>query len=812
MNNNNNEEDPNYPPQKPKNIKLNKKTRRRSIALKATFRKSSGKTQKATFRKSNRKRKSGKKEQLLEKKIDENIEWGLGIEHEFMLVVDGMHNVSQATKLLEKLNEDKLTTEQKKQLSNIYKNNNIFFLVPYVGLMGIKDINIEQTSVHDMPMFEVKNMKYHNVTLHEAVKEIDDKLNEVKTKMNEVITQKIGSKTTVKTTPFGAHNLLYLKCKNVNQRYGASHTGNFECLESKNLKMDTEYTGSYHFWITLPHFKTDEIGEVETMHQKAVFLLQTVEPLFCSLYGSCDPNINKKSTTPYLKGSYRAANNMYAAFGTSPASMYKDKPGGNDWYSSPIMFSRTVNKRVYTPKRMDVSIYSNNVAKHVTKRIDSDEVPDYMFMNGESNMMMGADFRRKRGIKGFEFRIWDHFPQEHVKDILKITYLISCYAVSIPSKHLVYSMEEQSWNNSMRDALLEGYSMKINNKYIAYINKQFKLKVNNKKESQKQLEHLIDVLWKKVMGNEVTKNMYLLMVGDDMKKPKVVNINKMSQEATMRKVIKTDSLKSSISKSKRKATFKKSSSKRKSKKHKGGGNLEKLFGKNNKSNVVQSGGHVSDVVRNVNATGKGVDILLGCHPSEEHVIKYKEKNNDKTVITFNDENDESINEPFHIKGNFNDIELWKQLKGLNNVQNVIVDWSTAKFLNKEYTIIRTHNEYTVFNIIFDMLQPGGSYYSYCCGTGMGYPIKRSYYEEHNIESRPPQKTIMMSKETKLPYVNMRADLTTEQYIEAIKHDLPDNMRMDKHGILKYDENLEDYPLFNPNMTKDKPYYFKLTKK
>ena len=38
------------------------------------------------------------------------------------------------------------------------------------------------------------------------------------------------------------------------------------------------------------------------------------------------------------------------------------------------------------------------------------------------------------------------------------------FAVSITPNHLIYSMEDQSWNSSMRDALLEGYSMKINNK------------------------------------------------------------------------------------------------------------------------------------------------------------------------------------------------------------------------------------------------------------------------------------------------------------------------------------------------------------
>lgn len=183
-------------------------------------------------------------------------------------------------------------------------------------------------------------------------------------------------------------------------------------------------------------------------------------------------------------------------------------------------------------------------------------------------------------------------------------------------------------------------------------------------------------------------------------------------------------------------------------------------------------------------------------------------------MCFDDSGKQSENEPFKVKGDFNEIEIWQKLRNLKNVKNIIVDWSTAKFMNKEYTIIRTTIEETVFGIIFDMLTIGGSYYSYCCGTGIGYPIKRSQQEEHNFNSRPVPKTIMMTKEIQLPYVNMKSDLSIEQYIEAIKHDLPDNISMEKKGYLRSDENLEDYPLFNPKIVEDKIplYYFKLTKK
>lgn len=502
------DEDPNYPPMPPKKIIKTRKLIPKKLFLK---------------------KKVQKTDKVTETKKDDDVEWGLGVEHEFMLVIDDIDRASKAVNIIEKLIKNKLTTEQKKELSKIYKRTNPQLLVPFVGLLDIKHINIEDTTNHSLPMYEIKNMKYYNVNVEDVMKEIDDKMMEVQDKISKVLSDKIGDNVRVTPTPFGAHNILYLKCKDIANNYGSGGQGNFKCLTSNNLKLDTDYTGSYHFWVTLPHLKLDETDHIQSMHQKAVFLLQTIEPLLCSLYGSSDPNINRKDNVPYMKGSFRAANNMYASFGTTPASMYKqERPRYGFGFGNPV-FNRVINKQVYTPKKMDVSLYKNNVVKKLVKRVDSEEIPDYFMVHVDMNSL-GADFRRKDGIKGFEFRIWDHFPQKYLPDILKIVYLVSCYATTIPSKHLQYSIEDQEWNNSMRDALLEGHSFKVHNKFVSFINKQFKLKLVNKKTSQQLMEHMIDVVWNKVMSDKDAKKMYMLMVGDDKIKPKVSNVNKLSQE------------------------------------------------------------------------------------------------------------------------------------------------------------------------------------------------------------------------------------------------------------------------------------------
>lgn len=523
------EEDPNYPPPKTEHVKLKKLERKRSLVLLNNNKR--GKHSKKANNKVN------------DKNIDNNIEWGLGVEHEFMLMVDNINNATQAINLIEKISGSKLTTEKKKEINSIYRRSKPFVVIPYPNNVFIKntdiEIEIEKTSLHHLVMYEIKNMKFHNVTLTDVSKEIDRKLDGVKTMLSKFISKDIGHNINLITPPYGAHNILYLDCyvkKEVN------------CSLDK-FKLYTDYTGSYHFWITLPHIKNDLTKNINLMHQKAISLLQTIEPLLCSLYGSSDPNIYKEDNITKLKGSYRAGNNLYASYGTSPSSTYGDI---SDWFNENSIFSRQINRRIYQSRKLDFNLYSNNVVNKINNRIDRNEIPKYIINQKRGNFTMGADFRRRNNIKGFEFRIWDHFPQEYVKDILKIIYLISCYATMIPAKHLIYSISDQDWNYAMRDALLEGYLMKINNKYVSFINKQFKLKTTNQKNNQKQMQHLIDYVWDKVMGDKVTKNMYLLMVGDEVTKPKVININKMSQDFACNKSKVKSQLKKHLNKGSKK--------------------------------------------------------------------------------------------------------------------------------------------------------------------------------------------------------------------------------------------------------------------
>jgi hypothetical protein len=524
--------DTNYPPEKPSNIIMRSKTLKRVKSLQKQFTKNlSKKKNKRNTKKSKQKSKTETKTVSAKKPIEEpqsNIEWGLGVEHEFVLTLDGMHKITNAIKLLETLNNEKLNTQQKSELRKIYQNNNVFYIIPYVGQLGFDFINVEQTAVTEIAMFEIKNLKFHNVTLNQLLTELNDQMDKVTGKVSGILTQKINKDVKVTPTPFGAHNLLFQKCENQNQRYGNTHAGNFECLSNKYLKYQPDYTGSYHFWITLPHFNNDSIEDVYRIHQNAINLLQTLEPLFCSLYGSCDPNIGLNNVQKLLKGSFRTANNYFASFGTTPPSMYQNT---NDYISTNPIFQRVIKKEYIKSKKMDFKMYYNDVVNTVSNKIDVRQTPDYLnYSDANKTSYIGTDFRRKRGIKGFEFRIWDHFPQKYLKNLLKAVYLICVYGMGLNKHKFDFSIENQDWNNAMRDALMEGYQMKINNKYISFIQKQFKIKLNGKFTAESLMNNILENIWNVVMKTDNLKDTYMLMVDDDKNKIKIDNINKMSQD------------------------------------------------------------------------------------------------------------------------------------------------------------------------------------------------------------------------------------------------------------------------------------------
>ena len=102
-----------------------------------------------------------------------------------------------------------------------------------------------------------------------------------------------------------------------------------------------------------------------------------------------------------------------------------------------------------------------------------------------------------------------------------------------------------------------------------------------------------------------------------------------------------------------------------------------------------------------------VVIILGAWPGEPHIIQYKAEHPYMYVITFSIK---GVNEvakynkpsPSHVEADFNILEYWNNLNEIlkdRNVVQIIVDWSTTKFMREDWNFENGN----IYNVVKKML-------------------------------------------------------------------------------------------------------------
>lgn len=410
-----------------------------------------------------------------------SFQWGLGVEHELILVFSIDNTLDNYINIIETFIQQKLNRKQIQKINQLLKkyNKTLKFVVPYYKNINLDFVNQEKTSKNKIRMYEIKTTKYKNVTIKELVEELDSQKRQLTNKVEKYLEDKFQLKIKVDETPYGSAHLLFFE----NFRLDTHILPKFN-----ELKLSSDYTGSYHFWITLPYKEKNQI---------AMYLLQTLEPLFSSIFCSPDPKITIDNK-PRFSSSFRFANNYFAGFGSS--SIYD--------YDSLKLKERKVKYKDIKPRKIDDETYIDIVIDKLLDSMDDDEYFDYLEFMDIPHNKIGTDFRRREEIEGFEFRIFDHFPQKYLESILEIIYLVSCYSYQISNKGLELSIENKGWNQSMANSLLDGYQMKIPLEYIKFISRQFKINKKNLK-NQNSLELLSSILI--ILNNsilDVKENLY----------------------------------------------------------------------------------------------------------------------------------------------------------------------------------------------------------------------------------------------------------------------------------------------------------------
>ncbi|HKX87147.1 MAG TPA: hypothetical protein VJL37_10770 [Flavobacterium sp.] len=203
--------------------------------------------------------------------------------------------------------------------------------------------------------------------------------------------------------------------------------------------------GTYHFHITLPSLTENsrivDYNKFDKTHSNAIYLLQWFEPFFIATLGSPDImgvisdkySLDKKFTL----GSMRNAMSRYIGVGTFNKSMPKGK----------ILTYKVDDFRKLLKFEKEENIWWRD-------QIETS-------MNYELLSEVGLDFNQEKMYQsGFEFRSFDEFPAEYLKDVLFSIILICEHSLNLPD--VQWGHDSIAWNNLVFKTLKNGYLTGIN--------------------------------------------------------------------------------------------------------------------------------------------------------------------------------------------------------------------------------------------------------------------------------------------------------------------------------------------------------------
>lgn len=268
--------------------------------------------------------------------------------------------------------------------------------------------DFEHRYVFDGDTIEFITQDFYKTTTTKCVQELIDYKKNFLTKLNTIFTE---------------YNLPILSFPKVN--YGLVQ------FRTNPNNISIFNNGTYHINITMPT-KLDSEGKIadwslfESKHRNAIRLLQWIEPLIISLYGS--PDVFSFDNERYSAGSLRLTASRYIGVGTYDTQIMKRGKILNDPKTSMFAY-----------------IYKNSWFNKIYESSD--------YNQGDN---MGYDFNyAKHYNAGIEFRILDYFPEEALPDIINFIILLLDHSLNFEVKTI--ACESPEWNDWVVSSLKYGY-------------------------------------------------------------------------------------------------------------------------------------------------------------------------------------------------------------------------------------------------------------------------------------------------------------------------------------------------------------------
>jgi len=230
-----------------------------------------------------------------------------------------------------------------------------------------------------------------------------------------------------------------------------------------------DYLGSYHITITLPHTRDINTKDFVKLHQNMAQQIQWLEPLLTTAFFS--PTQAAVGNPLETEGSFRIMTVGWGNFGGSnvrkmgTVGLDRGSNMKTTWRNG-LNFTGT-KKLNYCVKKAPVQ-YKKSKTVHTgdfrTFGVENDMEKCVKLYNPSDCQVGRADGAPMKPPFGVEIRIFDHFPAEYLKELMRIIVLIAANAQRHPSKEYVYS--DKRWKAAIHAIMKDGWNAIIEDTYI----------------------------------------------------------------------------------------------------------------------------------------------------------------------------------------------------------------------------------------------------------------------------------------------------------------------------------------------------------
>jgi hypothetical protein len=328
--------------------------------------------------------------------------------------------------------------------------------------------------------------------------------------MDKTVKKQIKKYGPLASFPFGMSNYVAFP-KNNDEIY------KFDKDKSNKIKINPEYTGSYHITITLPYTKLTTDRKFIEKHQNFANQLQWLEPLLLTAFFSCDDKA-VGTTQKRIRGSYRILRVGWGNLAGSDIRKFKRGIGrysviDSFWRDGLDFYQKDKLKPCIKPtppavREGGISALSSNFRTFDASKEDKHE-------------RSGAPMKKPYGM---EFRIFDHFQDEYLSELCKVIVYVAENSRVHTSNKYVY--KNKAWIKAVQNVMMNGWRSILDDDYINEL--RTILGINIKTKSKIALK-VFEVINKELFTKNKNGDYTFLMLDKKYKTPPILpNINRRS--------------------------------------------------------------------------------------------------------------------------------------------------------------------------------------------------------------------------------------------------------------------------------------------